>query len=142
MKKIVLGALLFCMSSTAYSNEVAVAAGCFSAFAKHKINLKFVTITIPLDKAKIGYVKYQRSEAPILLSLIKEESIILSEDRPYEYTSTWREVVDGEFNGEYIITSQGSRYGSFIYKGKNGKTLEFTENIDSSTSDRSGCNWQ
>ena len=35
--------------------------------------------------------------------------------RPYQYTTTWVEVVDGALTGEYQMVTQGGRVDSMTY---------------------------
>lgn len=113
--------------------------GCFSSDTK-KINVKFVNIYD--GNAQLGYVEYKNSKTSIPLLFAKKNEEDTEEGRPAERTTTWLEIIDGKVNGQYTIMSQGARYYSFLYEGKNGKTTTLNENLDAYNEDHSDCIWK
>ncbi len=105
------------------------------------VNVKFAMAYIPQGKLSIGYVQYEKSSKAILLSYVRAEETILSEDRPVEVTSFWREVFKTKFGGEYTVVSQGVNIYGFSYRSSAGKVTNFVDNQSAANSDYSDCNW-
>jgi len=113
--------------------------GCFSSDSK-KINVKFVSIydaDIPLS-----YVQYKNSKKsiPLIFSTQNEEDF--AEGRPVEVTTTWLEIINGKYNGQYTVVSQGARYYGFFYKNNTGNSVSLNENTDAYNDNRSDCIWE
>ncbi|TPG55420.1 hypothetical protein [Ewingella americana] len=128
----------FCISFNALAS-LDKYVGCFSSDTK-KINVKFVSISD--DNIPLSYVIYKNAQQPIPLIFSKKDEEEVGDGRPAEKTTTWLEVIDGKFNGQYIVMSQGARYYSFIYKNKNGKQVSLNENLDAYNDDHSDCIWR
>ncbi|MEQ2026710.1 hypothetical protein ABLB84_13210 [Xenorhabdus szentirmaii] len=94
------------------------------------------------DNARVGYVKYENSYMAIPIVLVKEDSEILVEDRPYQYTTVWNEIIKGQFNGSYMVISQGARYYGFTYINKKGKPVGFEENMNAYDTEIKDCIWK
>ncbi|WP_324711335.1 hypothetical protein [Pseudomonas citronellolis] len=139
MYKSILLCLLF--TSSAFSDPIRSTSKCFTSL-DGKINVKFVEITEPKDKVNLAYVKYEKSKKPIPLLLKSREEEILESDRPAAVTKKWTEFIDEILNGEYTTQSQGAQIYEFIYKGKNGKEVNFNYNTEATLEDYSGCNWE
>ncbi|MBB4866940.1 hypothetical protein HNP46_005848 [Pseudomonas nitritireducens] len=106
-----------------------------------KINLKYSRIYIEKDKASFTYINYEKSKEAIKLIPIRTESVVLAEDRPWEFTTTLLEFIKGKPNGQYTVVSQGAIIYSFTYKSKSGKIVEFDNNYEALTSDSTDCRW-
>lgn len=115
---------------------------CLTHEGERPVNVKFATTYIPEGKLSIGYVQYEKSSKSILLSHVGAEEMILSEDRPVEVTSIWREVFKSKFGGEYTVVSQGANVYGFSYKSTAGKVTDFVDNPSAVDSDYSDCNWR
>lgn len=123
--------------SVAAKNERNVS--CFTT-ENNKVKIKYVEIND--DGTALGYVNYSKSMSSIPLVFISKTESKVEGGRPVERNITWLELVDGKLNGKYEIMSQGGRYYSFIYKGSNGKSLSFNEDVDAYNADRDDCIWK
>ncbi|WP_297197558.1 hypothetical protein [uncultured Pluralibacter sp.] len=137
MKKIVflLSALMSFNTLASLDKHV----GCFSSDSK-KINLKFVSFYD--NDVPLGYVQYKNSKQsiPLLFSTRSEENT--EGGRPAEIITTWLEIINGHFNGQYLVRSQGARFYGFVYKNKSGKTVSLNENLDAYNDGYSDCIWR
>ncbi|MHB9799245.1 hypothetical protein ACYCAX_15680, partial [Pseudomonas sp. MT3] len=88
------------------------------------------------------YVKYEKSSEAIRLVPIRGESEEMAEGRPWQFTTTLMELIDGKPNGEYTVVSQGALIYGFTYKGKNGKVVEFHLNEEAYDPDQPDCVWK
>ncbi|WP_271411945.1 hypothetical protein [Pseudomonas sp. Q1-7] len=105
------------------------------------INLKFSTMFVASDRYRIGYVVYEKPNKPILLYYSGRVERVFEEDRPFEVTTKWREIVEGQPGGEYTIVSQGAIIYSFSYKSISGDVFDFTYNSKATDIGRGECNW-
>ncbi|KAF1072839.1 MAG: hypothetical protein GAK45_00054 [Pseudomonas citronellolis] len=55
------------------------------------------------------FVRYAHSDKPITLALKSSRGEELAEGRPWQFDTTWVEVVDGAITGQYHMLSQGAR---------------------------------
>lgn len=89
-----------------------------------------------------GYVLYKGSKKPISIIELSVKSTGMAPDRPYEYQSTWLEIVDGRPAGKYVLITQGARTYGFTYVSANGaRHVEFSEDLDAQPDGNSGCTW-
>ena len=66
----------------------------------------------------------------------------MTEDGPYEFTTTWVEVSDGAVTGQYVIATQGARVNSMRYTNyKSYKQYSFDEDFSIEASPETGCRW-
>jgi hypothetical protein len=66
----------------------------------------------------------------------------MTEDGPYQFTTTWIEVADGALTGEYEMVSQGARiYGMTYMNYKSGKKYSFEQDISMDSPPETGCQW-
>ncbi|BET98457.1 hypothetical protein [Xenorhabdus taiwanensis] len=130
------------LSYNAFSSEWSSEFRCLTSDNKKPINIKLVNIYSGKDNASLSYVKYEKSHISIPILLVKEESTILSEDRPYMSTTVWNERIQGKVNGTYTITSQGARIYGFNYINKKGKQVNFEENEEAYNIEKKDCIWK
>ncbi|PHM45007.1 hypothetical protein Xmau_01212 [Xenorhabdus mauleonii] len=142
MYKNIIFLMLATLSINTYASEWSIDIGCFTSYGKKPINLKLVDIYSKKDNARIGYVKYENSHISIPIFLVKENYEILSEDRPYQYTTVWNEIIQGQLNGSYTVISQGARYYGFTYINKKGKPVDFEENMSAYDEEIKDCIWK
>ncbi|MBD2785208.1 hypothetical protein ID858_03785 [Xenorhabdus sp. DI] len=140
-RNIIFGVLVI-LSTNAYASEWSIDIGCFTSSGKKPINIKLSDMYFKKDNARIGYVKYENSHMAIPISLVKEYSEILAEDRPYQYTTVWNEMIQGKFNGSYTVISQGARYYGLTYINTRGKQVDFEENLSAYDVERKDCIWK
>lgn len=89
-----------------------------------------------------GYVQYKGSKKPISIVPLSVESTELAPDRPYEFETTWLEIVDGRPAGKYVVTTQGARTYGFTYTAAdNSKHTDFSEDLDAQPDGNAGCAW-
>lgn len=113
---------------------------CLSGGPNRSIRLEWRTFTDISTSWTVANVRYKNAKAPITLVLKGEEATEKPEGRPWEFTSTWVEVIDGKITGEYEIVSQGAIVYSFRYKNRrNGRTIDFTDDNDAYQEDH--CAW-
>ncbi|WP_155271224.1 hypothetical protein [Xenorhabdus bovienii] len=142
MYKNIIFLMLVILSTNAYASEWSIDIGCFTFNGKKPINIKLIDMYSKKDNARIGYVKYENSHMAIPIVLVKEDSEILAEDRPYQYTTVWNEIIKGQFNGSYTVISQGARYYGFTYINKKGKQVDFEENMNVYDAEIKDCIWK
>lgn len=132
-------AIILSLISFSVAAKIERTTSCFSS-DNNKMKLKYVEIYD--NKTPLSYVKYSKSTSSIPLVFSKETEEEVEGGRPAERNTTWLEVVDGKINGKYEIMSQGGRYYSFIYKGSNGKEVNFNEDVDAYNSEQDDCIWK
>lgn len=125
--------LLLLMPSSLYASQQTIV-GCFS---NGTTNLKFTEIIS--KEASLGYILYEKGSAFIPLAFVGRTEEVF-EGRPSEFTYTWREVIKGQVNGTYVVSTQGAVFNDFYYKSDAGKIIRFKENIAVLTDDMN-CKW-
>lgn len=139
--RVVLFSILGIFSVCAQCDPLKFEVRCLTHEGEKPVNVKFATAYLPAGKLSIGYVQYEKSNKSILLSYVGAEETILSEGRPVEVTSIWREVFKTRFGGECTVVSQGANIYGFSYRSVAGKVTNFVDNQSAANSDYSGCNW-
>ncbi|NTX27167.1 hypothetical protein HT746_08475 [Burkholderia pyrrocinia] len=140
MKK-ALAALLLCIALPA-SAEVSTEVLCFRTNGDKPVRFELRTYYDDVAKWSGGVVRYAKSKTAIPLLFKHRDEEILAEDRPYQYTTTWWEMVDGKINGEYEMMSQGAVVYSMTYtNARTGKKTDFAWAPDVDASAKSGCRW-
>ncbi|MBC8951495.1 hypothetical protein [Xenorhabdus sp. PB62.4] len=142
MNKKVIFSILTLLSFNAFSSELSSEFRCLTSDNKKPTNIKLVNVYSKKDNASLSYVKYEKSNVSIPILLVKEESEILSKDRPYMNTTVWNEMIQGKVNGTYTITSQGARIYGFTYINKKGKQVDFEENLEAYDAEKKDCIWK
>ncbi|MEQ1975502.1 hypothetical protein [Xenorhabdus sp. SGI240] len=142
MNKKIIFSILTLLSFNAFSSEWFSEFRCFTSDSKKTINVKMVNIHSEKDNARLSYVKYEKSPIYIPILLVKNESEILSEGRPYMSTTIWHEMIQGKVNGAYTIISQGARVYGFTYISKKGKQVDFEENVEAYDAEKKDCIWK
>ncbi|MBS9427752.1 hypothetical protein CE143_16785 [Photorhabdus luminescens] len=134
--------IIFCFFPFFSNASVNSYINCFTSNDQKGINLKFVTINDGgRDKWLGGYVKYEKSNYPITVVPIKESAEEFTEGRPYEYTTTWIEIINGKPEGKYITVRQGAIFSSFVYiNTKSKKRYDFTQVFDAMND--GSCQWK
>jgi uncharacterized protein YecT (DUF1311 family) len=128
--------------STVVGERVPESFRCFSGGSKNSIRLEWGWYKDAIPAHWItSYVKYKNSSKPIHLILKSDEGEEMVEGRPWMFTSTWLEVVDGKVTGEYKTVTQGANIYGFTYKDyRNGRIVDFSEDIAAHENDE--CKWK
>jgi hypothetical protein len=101
-----------------------------------------VDIYSPADGWYGSFVKYEKSKSTISILFSSQNEMPMPERQPSMYDRVYKEYFDGEFNGEYIISSQGAVIYNLVYKGKNGKEVQFKISEDADLQGEPGvCVW-
>ena len=113
---------------------------CFKAQDGKDIKFEFRTYYDPAVNWSGSAVKYATSKKWISLVHKSTEQYEMAEGRPYEFTTTWVEVVDGAVTGEYVMVRQGALiYGMAYTNGKSKKRYAFEHLPPVETSPEKGC---
>ena len=140
MKK-ALAALLLCIALPA-SAEVTTEVLCFRTTGDKPVRFELRTYYDDVAKWQGGVVRYAKSKTAIPLLFKHEDQEELAEGRPYQFTTTWWELVDGKINGEYEMMSQGAIVYSMTYtNARTGKKTDFAWAQDVDASAKAGCRW-
>ena len=118
--------LLLASTPLAHAKDIDRKVGCFSAPASGAA-LKFVEFAD--GNTRLAYVKYRNSSTSIPLVFVQSSFKKVPNNRPVENHTIWAEFINGKYNGQYEVMTQGARYYKFSYKNKLGKTLSFLEDI-------------
>ncbi|KAG8155002.1 hypothetical protein [Burkholderia catarinensis] len=136
-----LATLLLCIALPA-SAEVSTEVLCFRTDGDKPVRFELRTYYDDVAKWSGGVVRYAQSKTAIPLLFKHEEQEELAEGRPYQFTTTWWEMVDGKINGEYEMMSQGAMVYSMTYtNARTGKKTAFGRALDVDASAKSGCRW-
>lgn len=136
-----LAALLLCIALPA-SAEVSTEVLCFRTNGDKPVRFELRTYYDDVARWSGGVVRYAKSKAAIPLLFKHRDEEILAEGRPYQYTTTWWEMVDGKINGEYEMMNQGAVVYSMTYtSARTGKKTDFAWATDVDASAKSGCRW-
>lgn len=114
-------------------------ARCFHSVGQKKfISLEF---TFPGDAEKYGYVKYKNGSGTIKVERVSEKELARAPNgRPSLIKSEWKEIINGQSAGKYIVVSQGAVVQEFKYiRKKDGKIFSFEEFLDPEV--EYGCSW-
>ncbi|MBR8235086.1 hypothetical protein K6W26_18685 [Burkholderia sp. AU42008] len=141
MKKTFAALLLLCIALPA-SAEVSTEVLCFQTSGDKPVRFELRTYYDDAAKWRGGIVRYAKSKTAIPLLFKHEDHEELAEGRPYQFTTTWWEMVDGKINGEYEMTSQGAIVYSMTYRNaRTGKQTDFAWAQDVDASAKAGCRW-
>jgi hypothetical protein len=133
--------LLLVLPLTARS-EITTQVSCFRSLEGKSINFEFRTYYDSVAKWDVAGVKYSKSKKAIALVHRSTEHEVMTEDGPYQFTTTWVEVADGALTGEYEMVRQGARiYGMTYTNYKSGKKYSFDQDITMEASPETGCQW-
>ncbi|QTD92904.1 hypothetical protein [Burkholderia anthina] len=136
-----LAALLLCIALPA-SAEVTTEVLCFRTTGDKPVRFELRTYYDDVAKWQGGVVRYAQSKTAIPLLFKHQDQEELAEGRPYQFTTTWWEMVDGKINGEYEMTSQGAIVYSMTYtNARTGKKTAFEWAQDVDASAKAGCRW-
>jgi hypothetical protein len=135
--RLLCAALLCALTQGAVAADESVEIRCLASVGlKKPIRLQFA---FPTGKAGQAWVRYENGHARIPLKETGSESVETAPGRPYEFTTTWKELVPG--GGTYTVVTQGARIYGFSYRrAKDRKVFEFDENLG--TSAQEGCGWK
>lgn len=144
MRRMVCSALLLCLSSTVQA-AVDSETRCFSADSADSggkpVHLQFTVVGDADAGWQAAYVRYGKRGKPITLAWLRGEHEVLAEDRPWQFTDEWVEIVDGKGHGRYTTVHQGARYYGFHYRGGDGRELEFAEDLAALDASGRRCAW-
>ena len=142
MKRAMLGmALLWCLPWSAWA-ALDSETRCFSADNGGKpVHLQFTVVGDADAGWQAAYVRYGKRGRPITLAWLRGEHEILAEDRPWQFTDEWLEIVDGKVHGRYTTVHQGARYYGFHYRGVGGREVEFAEDLAALDASGRRCAW-
>lgn len=129
------------LAGPAFAREpVIVDLRCLTTGETKPIQLEWRTFFEPESKWSSAYVKYKDAKQVIPLVRRSSEATQKPVGRPWEFTTLWLEIVDGQVSGEYEITSQGVNIYGFVYKNtRTGKTVSFFQ--DNEAFQESECKW-
>ncbi len=134
-------ALLVFVPLAAHS-EVTTEVFCFRSYEGKPINFEFRTYYDSVAKWSGAGVKYSKSKKAIGLVHRSTEQEELVYGRPYQYTTTWVEVVDGALTGEYQMVTQGGRVDAMTYTNyKSAKKYSFENDYNVDAKPETGCQW-
>lgn len=89
----------------------------------------------------MGHVTYQHGSGRIAVRLVARHAVEMAEDRPLEFTTTWKETGQTGTPGTYTVVTQGARiYGFTFVRGRDGRQFEFEEDL-AATGERR-CEWR
>ena len=140
MRKL-LPVLALCMVGTA-QGAVSTEIRCFSSEGARPIRFELRLY----QDAGIGWfggaVRYAGSRGSLPLVLKSENVEERVPGRPYQFVTTWLEMLDGRVNGRYEMVTQGVQIYSMAYtNARTGKRMEFAWAADVETSGEDGCRW-
>ena len=84
------------------------------------------------------------SPAGASLPLVRESEEVeeMVPGRPYQFTTTWQELLEGKVNGRYEMVSHGALIHSMAYtNARTGKRTEFSWIPGIEVSGDDGCRW-
>ncbi|WP_146035982.1 hypothetical protein [Pseudomonas sp. LFM046] len=143
MKSLIFLAYVVLLIFSVHVNAERFEVRCFTSLKNDgtPINIKFSTMFVASDGYRIGYVVYEKPNKPILLYYSGRTERVFEEDRPFEVTTKWKEIIEGKPAGEYTIISQGAIVYGFSYKTKAGEVFDFSYNSKATHAGQGGCNW-
>lgn len=113
---------------------------CLSTEGGKTIHLEWREFSTTNPQWSSAYVRYGTNKNVVPVVLKEVQAIEMAEDRPWEYDSTWVEVIEGKISGEYQIHTQGANIYYFVYRNfKTSKTFSF--NQDNTAHSEDGCHW-
>ena len=112
-------ATIFCASQSAGA-AIEEDFRCLKSVNPNPIYLEFRQIGDSKVKWSAGYVLYKGSNQAIPIALSKTVAKDQPSGRPWEFESTWVEIVGGKISGTYVILHQGANIYSFTYRPTNG----------------------
>ncbi|RON68108.1 hypothetical protein [Pseudomonas fluorescens] len=116
---------------------------CFELSETSPVKFELRTYYDEASKWSGGFVKYAKSSEPISIVLTDYEDEMLGPDAPWQSTTNWSEVINGNVTGTYQFVSQGTHIVSMSYtKKSNGKVFHFGNNTSIDSSLESGCKWE
>lgn len=137
--RLALASLLLPLSASA--SELSSDFRCLTEATSQAIRLEWRVFSDPDSQWSGGYVRYKGSKRTIPIVPVKTQVGDRPEGRPWEYTTTWVEVVDGRIAGQYVVTTQGANIYGFDYKNlRNGKQYAFSQ--DTGSDDGKKCTWE
>ncbi|WP_283182202.1 hypothetical protein [Pseudomonas svalbardensis] len=140
MKKLVM-LMLLAFPAFAHS-EVETKISCFKSQEGKDIKFEFRTYHDQAAKWSGAAVKYATSKESIPLVYKSTEQEEMSEGRPFQFTTTWVEVVGGAITGEYVMVRQGALiYGMSYTNAKSKKHYGFEHHPQIESSPEKGCQW-
>ena len=114
---------------------------CLTGGEGNKTHLEWRTFSDIPTKWVVAYVRYQKSRTPITAVFQSSEATQKPKGRPWEFTSHWLEVVDGQVSGEYVVVSQGANIYRFSYTNlRSHKKTEFWQDLAAMKDDQ--CEWK
>ncbi len=85
-------------------------------------------------------VRYAGQRERLLLRRVSMETIVLAEDRPYQFDSVWEERINGRLNGRYLLSTQGALVLDLSYeRSRDGRRTTFHDDVEAWQED--GCRW-
>ena len=135
--------LFFALFPLGAQSAVTTESLCFELSQSSPVKFELRTYYDEASKWSGGFVKYAKSSEPISIVLTDYEDEMLSPDAPWQSTTTWSEVINGNVTGTYQFVSQGTHIVSMSYtKRSNGKVFHFGNNTSIDSSLEFGCKWE
>lgn len=135
--------LFFALFPLGAQSAVTTESLCFELSQSSPVKFELRTYYDEASKWSGGFVKYAKSSEPISIVLTDSEDEMLDPDSPWQSTTTWSEVINGNVTGTYQFVSQGTHIVSMSYtKKSNGKVFHFGNNNSIGSSLESGCKWE
>ncbi|WP_330220022.1 hypothetical protein [Pseudomonas nunensis] len=123
-------------------SEVETEIDCFQSLEGKDIKLEFRIYRDEAAKWSGAGARYGTSKESIPLVFKSTEQEEMSEGRPFQFTTTWVEVVGGAVTGEYVMVRQGALiYGMSYTNAKSKKRYAFDHHPLIESSAEKGCQW-
>jgi len=140
MRKL-LPALALCMAGSA-QGAVSTDIRCFTSEGARPVRFELRLYHDAAIAWSGGAVRYAGSRDSLPLVRESEEVEEMVPGRPYQFTSTWQEMLEGKVNGRYEMVSQGAQIHSMAYtNARTGKRTEFSWVPGIEVSGDDGCRW-
>ncbi len=114
---------------------------CLTSGGAKPIHLEFRMFSDPNSNWSGGYVKYKGAKRAIPVVPGKTETLDKPAGRPWEFQTTWHEIVEGKVTGQYVVMTQGANIYAFTYRNvQTGKSFDFSQ--DAGAMGDSECEWK
>ncbi|MES2187129.1 MAG: hypothetical protein V4505_21455 [Pseudomonadota bacterium] len=135
-------AALLALAATAHAAEpVSSDFRCLTDTGAKTIHLEFRMFNDPGSDWSGGYVRYKGAKNVVTVVPARTEALEKPAGRPWEFRTTWLEIIDGKVAGEYAVTTQGANIYGFDYRNlRNGKQFSFAQDVGATGDD--ACTWK
>ena len=136
-----LPALALCMAASAHG-AVSTDIHCFTSEGARPVRFELRLYHDAAIAWSGGAVRYAGSRDSLPLVRESQEVEEMVPGRPYQFTTSWLEMLEGKVNGRYEMVSQGARIYSMTYtNARNGKRTEFSWAPEVDVPKDDGCRW-